>query len=77
MIGDEGKTPDNYSPTCVFGIARDSVCCIVHEVCEAGVEVMMQKYIKWPEGEHLTEVVEFLAHKWGYPSAKNPLVNYK
>ena len=51
----------------LFGISRGSVCCIVHEVCEVLVEVMMPKYMKWPEGEHLNEVVELFEHKWGYP----------
>ena len=51
----------------LFGISRGSVCCIVQEVCGALVEVLMPKYIKWPEGEKLKDVVELFEHKWGYP----------
>ena len=51
----------------LFGISRASVCCIVHEVCEQIVELLMPKYIKWPTGEHLTDVIHVFEQKWGYP----------
>ena len=42
-------------------------CVVLFTRCEVLLEVMMPKYIKWPEGEHLKEVVELFDHKWGYP----------
>ena len=40
----------------LFGISRASVCCI-----------LMPRYIKWPEGDRMLEVVDVFEHKWGYP----------
>ena len=51
----------------LFGISRASVCCIVHEVCETIVHVVMPKYIKWPKGEQLQETVDLFENMWNYP----------
>ena len=51
----------------LFGISRASVCCIVQEVCREIVHVLMPKYIKWPEGDEIQDIVDFFEHKWGYP----------
>ena len=41
----------------IFGVAKGTVCVIVHEVCDAIVRVLMKKYIKFPSGNQLTEVL--------------------
>ena len=51
----------------LFGISRASVCCIVREVCENIVRVVMPKYIKWPRGEQLQETIELFENMWDYP----------
>lgn len=51
----------------LFGISRASVCCIVREVCETIVRVVMPKYIKWPKGEQLQETVDLFENMWDYP----------
>ena len=45
----------------LFGISRASVCCIVQEVCKEIVHVLMPKYIKWPEGEEIQDIVDVLS----------------
>lgn len=51
----------------VFGIARSTVCRIVHETCKAIVEVLLKKYISFPAGDRLQEVVQGFQSKWGVP----------
>ena len=51
----------------LFGISRASVCCIVQEVCKEIIHVLMPRYIKWPEGDRMQEVIDVFEHKWGYP----------
>ena len=51
----------------LFGISRASVCCIVQEVCKEIVHVLMPKYIKWPKGDEIQDIVDVFEHKWGYP----------
>ena len=47
----------------LFGISRASVCCIVQEVCKKNIHVLMPKYIKWPEGDRMQEVIDVFEHK--------------
>ena len=35
------------------------MCCIVQEVCREIVHVLMPKYIKWPEGDEIQDIVDF------------------
>ena len=50
-----------------LGISRGSICCIVQEVCTEIVRVLLPRYIRWPEGDNLQEVIDVFDHKWGYP----------
>ena len=40
---------------------------IVHEVCDAIVRVLMKKYIKFPSGNQLTEVLNGFERCHGFP----------
>lgn len=42
----------------VFGVGLSNVCVIVHEVCEAIVTRLGQRYIKIPQGEDNLQVVD-------------------
>ena len=51
-------TPTEYKTIGhLFGVARSSVCEVVHEVCAAIVQQLLKVYIKFPEGEELDPVV--------------------
>ena len=41
-----------------FGLARCTVCCIVHETCRAIVKLLLPRYIRFPIGESLDETVK-------------------
>ena len=49
----------------LFGVARCTVCVIVHDTCKAIVDVLLRKYIRFPHGEGLSDVVEGFKNKWG------------
>jgi len=51
----------------LFGVARCTVCIVVHETCEAIVTKLMTVYIAFPTGEQLSEVVQGFKDKWGFP----------
>ena len=51
----------------LFGIARCTVCHIVHDTCAAIVKVLMKRYIKFPASEHLRKVVQGFEKTWGLP----------
>ena len=51
----------------LFGIARSTVCEIVHETCSAIVDRLLAKYITFPSGEQLDGVVDGFFTKWGVP----------
>ena len=42
----------------LFGIAKSSICFIVHDFCKAVHQVLMPDYIKLPQGDDLQEVLE-------------------
>ena len=50
----------------LFGIARCTVCVIVHDTCTAIVESMMSQYIVFPHGDELKEVIDGFVRKWGF-----------
>ena len=52
----------------LFGISRSSVCCIVKQVCTSIVKVLLKRYIKFPSGDALEEVVEGFHSHWGFPN---------
>ena len=61
-------TPTEYRTIAhLFGVARSTVCEIVHKTCSAIVESLMGTYIKFPIGSQLEEVTEKFQMKWGVP----------
>ena len=49
----------------LFGVARCTVCVIVHDTCKAIVDVLLKTYIKFPQGDDLSNVVAGFKNKWG------------
>ena len=52
----------------LFGVARSTVCEIVHETCSAIVTRLMDTYIRFPTGDQLDSVVDGFLTKWGVPN---------
>ena len=50
----------------LFGIARCTVCVIVHDTCKALVSTLKSLYISFPEDDELTEVIRGFKTKWGF-----------
>lgn len=50
----------------LFGIARCTVCVIVHDTCTAIVTTMMSQYITFPKGDDLKEVIAGFKEKCGF-----------
>ena len=48
----------------LFGVARCTVCVVVHETCEVIVSRLLLVYIS---GEQLADVVKGFKEKWGFP----------
>ena len=48
----------------LFGVARCTVCVIVHDTCTAIVSVLFDQYIKFPTGNDLERVVKGFEEKW-------------
>ncbi|XP_039638609.1 protein ANTAGONIST OF LIKE HETEROCHROMATIN PROTEIN 1-like [Perca fluviatilis] len=51
----------------LFGIAKSSVCAIVHEFCKAVRQVLMPEFIKLPEGDALQKVLQGFQMRCGFP----------
>jgi len=61
-------TPTEYRTIAhLFGIARSTVCEIVHETCRCIVDVLLKEYIKFSSSNRLSTVVEEFKTKWGVP----------
>ena len=61
-------TPTEYRTIAhLFGIARSTVCEIVHETCQCILDVLMKDYIKFPSGDRLDRTVNEFKVKWGVP----------
>ena len=59
-------TPAEYRTIAhLFGVARSTVCQIVHETSLAIVRTLMTTYIKFPTGNQLERVFETFQTKWG------------
>ena len=50
-----------------FGVAKGTVCVIVNDVCQAIVKVLLSKYVKFPSGEGIVEVVSGFESRYGFP----------
>ena len=51
----------------LFGIARSTVCEIVQETCTTIVRSLLHKYIQFPSGSRLDDLVDVFLTKWGVP----------
>ena len=51
----------------LFGIARSTVCVVVHETCTAIIQKLLLLYISFPIGDEVSEVVRGFKEKWGFP----------
>ena len=61
-------TPTEYHTIAhLFGIAKSTVCEIVHETCQCILDVFMKDYIQFPTGNKLDQVVDEFKTKWGVP----------
>ena len=49
----------------LFGVARCTVCVIVHQTCSAIVDTLLTRYIQFPKGDLLAQVVTGFKSKWG------------
>ena len=53
----------------LFGVARCTVCVIVHNTCAAIVTVLQSDFFKFPEDDELRKVLEGFEEKWQMPQA--------
>ena len=61
-------TPSEYcSVAHLFGLARCTVCQIVHETCKASICQLTSVYINFPTGDNLTAVIQGFQSKWNIP----------
>ena len=51
----------------LFGVGMSTACNIVHEVCKAIVDSLLEKYITIPRGNAAMDVVRGFEEKWGFP----------
>ena len=56
----------SYS-TPLFGVSRSTVCTIVHSTCQAIENNLLRKYVKFPTGDALKDVICNFESKWGFP----------
>ena len=49
----------------LFGVARCTVCVIVHDTCNAINTVFYKDFVCFPVGSQLTEVIDGFKEKWG------------
>ena len=57
----------------LFGISKSLVCLVVKEVCQAVCNILLPKYIKFPQGEDIQKVsgrfqtqIRFSSMHWSY-----------
>ena len=51
----------------LFGVGRSTACEIVLETCEAITLHLLAKYVHFPQGESLRDIIAGFKHKWGFP----------
>ena len=49
----------------LFGLARCTVCVIVHDTCRVIVSTLQKLFIKFPAGDERKEVVNWFKATWG------------
>ena len=52
----------------LFGVSKASVCCIVKQVTVAIVKVLLKRYIKFPTGSELNDIINGFKEKCGFPN---------
>ena len=61
-------TPSEYHTVShLFGLARCTVCVIVHETCRAIIRTLQSVYISFPTGESQKTVIEGFRSRWNIP----------
>ena len=61
-------TPSEYRTIShLFGIGRSTVCCIIHETVRAILKVLLKKYISFPLGDQLQNVIQGFEDKCNFP----------
>ena len=51
----------------LFGVSKATVCCVIKEVCESIVSVLLPRYISVPSGDGLRAVVDGFTNSLGFP----------
>ena len=51
----------------LFGIGRATVCVIVNETCRSIVKYLLPRFVCFPVGDRLKEVVRGFEARWGFP----------
>ena len=51
----------------LFGVGMSTACNIVHEVCKAIKDSLLEKYINIPQGNAAMDVIRGFEEKWGFP----------
>lgn len=52
----------------LFGVSTSTVCKVVHKVCEAIAENLLEKYVSFPTGNNLKNVIQGYEGIWGFPN---------
>ena len=52
----------------LVGVSTSTVCKVVHMVCEATVENLLEKYVSFPTGSNLNHVSQGNEGIWGFPN---------
>jgi hypothetical protein len=52
----------------LFGVGKSTVYSIVHKVCEAIYEDLLNVYVKFRTGDELKNVVRVYEESWGFPN---------
>ena len=68
-------TPSEYrSIAHLFGLARCTVCQIVHETSKAIIQRFKSVYINFPTGDNLTTVIQGFQSKWNIPQCAGSIM---
>ena len=62
-----GTNVEYHTISHLFGVGTSTACKIVHEVCKAIVDCLLEKYINIPQGNAAMDVVRGCEEKWGFP----------
>ena len=58
----------------LFGVSTSTVCKVVHMVCQAIVENLLEKYVSFPTGSNLKHAIhQGYAGIWGFPNCSGAI----